>query len=103
MEKGSLSKGSCRCDTVWRFKPGDLKTGAFATFLVGKGPDCVVDPFGNVPCRSFIISREVKRKRTNREKSLKISGKSQRTRTNRDGRAQIGKPPCVNPLRLAAP
>ena len=27
-----------------------LETGGFPTFL-GKGPDCVADPFGTVPCR----------------------------------------------------
>ena len=31
-------------------KPGGFQSGGFPTFL-GKGPDCVADPFGNVPCR----------------------------------------------------
>ena len=31
-------------------KPGGLETRWFPTFF-GKGPDCVADPFGTVPCR----------------------------------------------------
>ena len=77
-------------------KPGDFQTGGFPTF------------FGNA------LHRPIKRKVTNRENPRTVpeqigkipekSGKSQKgqKRTKKEGEVQIGKPPRLKPLRLAA-
>ena len=45
----------CRPNTLREGKPGWIPNQGFHT-LLGKGPDCVADPFpfGNVPCRCFL-------------------------------------------------
>ena len=67
-------------------KLGGFQTEGFPTFL-GKGADCVADPFGNVPRRCF--HRQRKRQRTNRVSPPKIgkilekSGNSPKERTKK--------------------
>ena len=45
-----LNVRSCIFYVLREAKPGGFQTGGFPT-LIGKGPDCVADPFGTVPRR----------------------------------------------------
>ena len=80
-------------------KQGGFQTGGFPTFL-GKGPDCVADPFGTVPRRCCYLAE--KEERTNRENPRRVPGKrtkkDKKGRTSRDWEA----PPVWTPPRLAA-
>ena len=78
-----------------------LPTGGFPLFL-RKGPDCVADPFRNVPCRCFLTGRErAKRQIGNIPKRIgKIPEKSQKDKKGQIGTDESqspGTPPRLNP------
>ena len=99
----SLRVGVCSARSWEKLNREVSKPGGFSTFL-GKGPDCVADPFGTVPRRCSSLAEKGKRDesgkspdhpQTNRENPGKI-GKG-RKRTKKEGQVQIGKPPPLKP------
>ena len=95
--------GNQFCHFLREAKPGGLQTGGFPTFF-GKGPDCVADPFGTVPCRCSIIGRERGKGQIGKipGPSPSKSGKSQKNRESpkkdkkgqkRKDKSRSGNPP----------
>ena len=86
-------------------KPGGFQTGGFPTFI-GKGPDCVADPFGTVPRRWWAekdkrdeSGKSPDHPRANRENPGKNreSPKKDKKGQKRKDKSRSGNPPVWNP------